>query len=331
MSNPGQRQREKDLKELESFVARGMKGPKSMTAQELKRFDELSRRAAVSLAQARTRITDRRMRAYLNDLVARSYQILTLQTPRPRVASPGILGSLLLFPRVVVRRGWYHLGAAALFFVGVALAFFVTLADPLAAYSIMPQGETRLPGARAEYLEQMLESGRGGSGGEKFAFASMLFGHNTRVGILSLTSGILAGIPTIFLIVYNGMILGAFTATHWIAGIHNDYWAWILPHGIPEITALVLMGGMGLRLGHVLLSPGRKTRSVALGEAGREAVVVIAGSATLLLVAAIIESYVRQSHMDANSRHLVSISGALLLTTLFTLALPYEKRQRDLL
>ncbi len=108
----------------------------------------------------------------------------------------------------------------------------------------------------------------------------------------------LAGVPTVYLLIYNGMLLGAFTALHHRAGIYTDYWAWILPHGVTEISAIVLCGGVGLLLGKSVLSPGELTRTESLRRAGNEAVPVCLGIAGMLVLAAIIESYLRQSHLS---------------------------------
>ena len=79
--------------------------------------------------------------------------------------------------------------------------------------------------------------------------------------------GILAGIPAALLIVYNGMILGAFSALHHGKGIVAEYWAWILPHDITELLAITLFGGCGLRLGWTWIHPGWRTRGEALRRA----------------------------------------------------------------
>jgi uncharacterized membrane protein SpoIIM required for sporulation len=57
------------------------------------------------------------------------------------------------------------------------------------------------------------------------------------------------------------------------------------------LTAIVLSGAAGLRLGHSMLAPGRFTRRQALVKASKEAIVVIYGVAAMLLVAAAIEAF----------------------------------------
>jgi uncharacterized membrane protein SpoIIM required for sporulation len=127
----------------------------------------------------------------------------------------------------------------------------------------------------------------------------------------------LAGVPTIFLLLYNGMLLGAFTAMHHEAGIYADYWAWILPHAVSELSAIILCGGVGLMLGMAVLSPGKLTRGESLLRAGKEAVPVCLGVAGMLLVAASLESYLRQSHLSNAARFAVAVASAIFWSAYF--------------
>jgi len=114
--------------------------------------------------------------------------------------------------------------------------------------------------------------------------------------------GVLAGVPTVLLLLYNGMMLGAFVALHVQAGIGMEMWAWILPHGITELSAIALCGGVGLMLGRAVVSPGLKTRTQSLVDTGREAASTAVGIAGMLLIAAFIESFVRQSYLSTTAR-----------------------------
>ena len=114
-----------------------------------------------------------------------------------------------------------------------------------------------------EQLLEVLRSGRTSGNGVKSFMASFLFTHNLHVGLISMGLGVLAAVPTVLLLLYNGMMLGAFVALHVQAGIELEMWAWILPHGITELSAITLCGGVGLMLGRAVVSPGLKTRAEA--------------------------------------------------------------------
>src|SRR6185436_653883 len=58
-----------------------------------------------------------------------------------------------------------------------------------------------------------------------------------------------------------------------------------------ELTAIVMSGAAGLRIGHALLAPGRRTRLAALRHASADAIVVMYGVIAFLLIAAAVEAF----------------------------------------
>ncbi len=164
--------------------------------------------------------------------------------------------------------------------------------------------------------------------GQKFFFASFLFQHNFKVGLLAMATGVLASVPTVFLMVFNGMLLGVFVAIHYQAGIRAEMWAWILPHGVTEIGAIMLCGGVGLMLGQAVVQPGLRSRKQQLISAGREASQVIIGIGGMLVAAAVIESYVRQSHWSTEVRLLFAAATAVFWLLYFVHGAILERRSQ---
>ena len=126
--------------------------------------------------------------------------------------------------------------------------------------------------------------------------------------------GMLAAVPTVALTIYNGMILGAFVAVHYQAGLTAEMWAWILPHGITEIGAIVLCGGLGLQLGQAVVAPGMLSRGDSLKLTATDVGRTSLGVTGMLLFAAIIESYLRQSHLSTAARLVFAACTALFWT-----------------
>ncbi|MCA9097758.1 MAG: stage II sporulation protein M, partial [Planctomycetaceae bacterium] len=176
---------------------------------------------------------------------------------------------------------------------------------------LLPPVDSRMPGTTPEKLQEALRYGRDQGGAEKFVFASFLFSHNFQVGLLSMALGVLAAVPTIFLIGYNGMILGAFAALHHKSGIALEMWAWILPHGITELLAIVFCGGIGLMLGTSVVCPGNRTRMDSLSRAGIESGWIALGCGGMLVFAAVVESYLRQSHLSMVPRLVFAAATAI--------------------
>jgi len=230
------------------------------------------------------------------------------------------------FARSVVRSWRFHLVSGVCLILGAVVAYFASMNDILAAYALSMPGDPRTPGSTPEQLQEVLRSGREYGGGGKFMFASVLFTHNLKVGILSMGLGILAAVPSAMLVFYNGMILGAFVAMHHRAGIYSEVWAWLLPHGVTELGAIVLCGGVGLMLGMSVLSPGEFTRGEALRRAGIEAGRVVIGIAIMLVAAAIIESYLRQSHLSTAARFTFAAGSAVFWAAYFLNGALAERR-----
>lgn len=295
-----------DWDELETLLERARRSVRRLSPQELNRLDVLYRRVAVHLAQVRTRTRDERLAGYLNGLAAAAHSLIYLP-PRQSVFGKLVAFAAYGFAQTIARNWRYHLASASLLVAGACLAFHASTHDVLAAYALLPPGDPRQPGATPQQLLEVLRAGREQGGGFKSAFASFLFTHNLQVGLVSMGLGVLAGVPTVLLLLYNGMMLGAFVALHVQAGIGLEMWAWILPHGITELSAIALCGGVGLMLGHAVISPGLKTRAQSLVDVGGEAARTAIGIAGMLLIAALIESFVRQSQLSTNVR--LAIAG----------------------
>lgn len=304
--------RKQEWDELAGLVRKGAgrwAGVRRMSPQELHRLDVLYRRAAVDLAQVSTRTRDPHLLQYLNNLVAAAHSIIYLPVRR---SLTGRIWSFLFtdFACCVARNGRYHLLSLLLLLLGAFGGYQASMSDPAAAYALMPETETRQFGSGSEELLANLRHGRDKSGEEKTMFAGFLFSNNFRVGVLALALGFFAAVPTVLLIIYNGMIIGAFVAVHHASGIYTEMWAWILPHGITEMGAIVLCGGIGLALGRAVVCPGRYSRWQSLYLAGQEGFLTAMGAGVMLFIAALIESFLRQSHMsDPHRLWFAGISG----------------------
>ena len=58
--------------------------------------------------------------------------------------------------------------------------------------------------------------------------------------------GIMAGVPTALLLVYQGLMFGAFVALHHDRGLLVDFLGWVSIHGVTEFGALILCSAGGL-------------------------------------------------------------------------------------
>lgn len=303
--------------ELEALVRKGRGSLRRMSPEELIRLDVLYRRTTMHLSQVATRTTDTRLIAYLNDLAAAAHSLIYLP-PRKSVWQGVGRFALDGFPRLIARCWRFHAASAFLLIAGALLGYFASMHDSLAAYALMMPGDVRTPGSTRDQLLEMLRHGRDQGGGAKFVFASFLFSHNLKVGIMAMALGVLGGVFTTLLVLYNGMMLGAFVAIHRRAGIHAELWAWILPHGVTELGAIILFGGIGLLLAQAVVSPGLLSRAESLKRAGIEAGRMSLGAGAMLVLAAIVESYLRQSHLSTTAR-LAFAAGSAVFWMLYVI------------
>ncbi len=288
------REREASWRELEVIIQNVReRGFSRLPAEELQRLPGLYRSVISSLSVARAISLDQNLLEYLEALASRAY-VVVYTDKRP--AKDLLLEFLLArFPRAVFQHRWHVLLAAGLLALGTLCGFALTLADPERYLSFVPKdmAQGRTPDATTESLRQVLYSAPEESSGLAL-FASFLFTHNAKVGILSFCLGFVAGVPVALLLFGNGLILGAMAALYHSRGLGGEFLAWVLGHGVTELAAVALCGGAGLALAGAMLFPGRRTRARALAAAGRGTAPVVIGAMLMFFIAGLLEAYFRQ-------------------------------------
>ncbi len=287
--------REDDWRQLDEMVTRAeKKGIGALSAQDAQTLPLLYRATLSSLSVARTIALDRNLLRYLESLALRAY--LVVYGPRT-----GIFSNLKYFlsqgfPSAVRSIRW-HLLVAFLVFMTSGLAGTILVMGDESYYSSfisdrMAQGRT--PSSTAVELREVLFVPWYSFVETFIHFANYLFNHNTIVGIFCFSLGFAAGVPTLFLLAYNGMILGAMLALHINRGLGMDFLGWVSIHGVTEILAILLCGAAGLVIAEKILFPGPQGRMESLATRGREAAGVAAGAILMFFIAGIIEGGFRQ-------------------------------------
>ena len=116
----------------------------------------------------------------------------------------------------------------------------------------------------------------------------------SKVAILSFGVGFMAGVPTLLLLVYNGLIVGAFLAIHYQRGLLIDCIGWLSIHGVTELGAFILCGAAGLVVAEKIIFTGRYSRLEALSIHGKQAAIIACGAVAMLFIAGFIEGGLRQ-------------------------------------
>jgi uncharacterized membrane protein SpoIIM required for sporulation len=301
--------REDGWRELEGLVDRvERRGVYALTLDELERLPILYRAALSSLSVARTIALDRNLLLYLENLALRAY--LAVYGPR---ADP-ISGLRSFFvhdlPAAVRAARWHILIVTLALLAGVAAGFILTVQDEswFAAFMPAEMAGGRGPASTAASLrDKELFAPWPGPVQAFGIFANVLFSHNTAVGLLSFGLGLAAGIPTLILVVYQGLSLGSFVALHYDLG-------WLSIHGTSELGALILLSAGGLVIADKLLFPGRYSRIENLALHGRQAAMMAVGGVMMLFVAGILEGGFRQLVQSTPLRFAIGLTiGALWL------------------
>ena len=313
-------QRQESWLALEDYLARAeKKGIAALSPDELQRLPLLYRSALSSLSVARAIALDRNLLLYLENLSLRGF--LVVYGPR-HSAGPSIASFFMRDFPAAVRFARYHILIAAL----------TMLAGTVAGYLLMVSNEAWF----AAFVPESLAGGRGPHStredlldheifapwpGAVDAFAKManfLFSHNTVVGLLAFSTGLAAGVPTLALIAYQGLMLGAFLQIHAKHGLGVDFAGWIAIHGVTEISAIILCGAAGLLVADKILFPDRYSRLQSLSLHGRIAAQIAAGAVLLFFVAAILEGGFRQLVASTGWRFAIGAGTGLLWFTYFT-------------
>jgi len=123
----------------------------------------------------------------------------------------------------------------------------------------------------------------------------MMFGfyiyNNVGIGFRTFAGGLLLGLGAILSLVFNGVFIGAVAGHLTQAGFTSTFWPFVSGHSAFELTAICITGAAGLRLAVGIFAPGQFRRGEALKIAGREAIPLALGAASMLFVAAIIEAF----------------------------------------
>jgi len=329
MTTTASQDRQEDLLRFEQLLAHSERlRRRGLPFDDLRELAQLYRQHSARLSRLRDRDSDPDAIRHLNSLCVRAYGFLyssagfSRRKPRPwRDEIP-----------VILARTWrVQMLAWVLLLTGIAMGSALSARDPGALYALLPANF----GYSADHIDRLWSSADARadflvrdqvSASRNALFGSALFTHNTRVGILSFATGILAGIPTVLLQLYNGLMLGGFLTLFFRDPLPIHFLAWLLPHAVPELTAITLCCASGLAIGGAVAAPGRRTRRLALREASGPALILFATSVPLFFLAALTESFIRESALGTAPR--LAVAGLFLALLLAGLGAVYRLARR---
>jgi uncharacterized membrane protein SpoIIM required for sporulation len=269
-----------------------LSGRRRLDADEADELITLYRRAATHLSLVQSRTPDPATSAQLSGLLARA-RAAAVGVSKRRGWSALAHGITVDFP-VAVYRAWRWWGGVAAASIAIAAAMMLYLRDhPERLSKVLPSGEVR----------QLVDHDFAGyySAHPAQSFALQVWTNNAVVTALSLFLGVTI-VGTLYVMWQNVVNIGIVGGALLGAGKAGLFFGLILPHGMLELTAVFISGGVGLRTGWAWIAPGALPRSQALAEAGRMTAVVALGLVGVLFVSGALEAFVTPSGLPTFAR-----------------------------
>lgn len=311
-----------EWKQLELMVTKLGKRRKTIKGDDISQYYRLYQKAAQNLSYSQTYFPNDEVTLYLNGLVSKSHNLLY----KDQVSSIKQIRYFFStkFIGLLVEQWKFVMIAMILFIIGACGSFISVMNDPLHIYSILPVDISQ--GISPEQL---------GSGHERVnssLLSATIMTNNIRVAVLAFAGGVTFGLLTIYLLITNGIMLGALAALYWHYGKSYDFWAYIVPHGMIEITAIFIAGGAGLLMGYKLFVPGQFSRISQLKHQANRSVQLLLGTIPLFIIAGVIEGFITPAAISLEAKYIVAfltVIGLVLYVILGKLKLVKQTIKAD--
>lgn len=273
---------------MEALLHQSRTRPQQLSAHEIDELGFLYRAITSDLALAQRDFPNQQVTRYLNQLVGRAHaQIYRGEPLRWRRLLSFYRRE---FPQLYRALLPYTITAFVLFFVPALLALWVVAVDP--AWIFVIEGpEIAALVAEVEQGKLWIEI----APGVRSTAASVIMTNNIQVMFLTFAGGLTAGLLTLWVIVSNGLHLGAIFGLLVAHDLAAGLAEFVVAHGVVELSVIFLAGGCGLAMGDALLRPGLASRKDALVAATRTGVQLILGAVPFLVLAGLIEGFLSPS------------------------------------
>jgi uncharacterized membrane protein SpoIIM required for sporulation len=249
------------------------------------RVADLYRQACDHLALARERAYPVHLVEQLETLTARAHQRIYRRTDFGLAALLHLVAhDIPVAVRALAGPLWLTTALFVLAMVGAGLA---TWHDPHFILTIVDAEQVshfdQMYGPAADHL--------GRTAGDDVTMFGFYIVNNIGIAFRCFAAGLTFGVGSLFVIVSNGLSIGGVAGYLVTRGDALRFFSFVVTHSAFELTAIVLSGACGLRLGQALLMPGRLTRVQALRAAATATAPVVYGLFGMLVIAAALEAF----------------------------------------
>jgi uncharacterized membrane protein SpoIIM required for sporulation len=300
---------------LEALLGRaGRRGVRRLQPEEVEELGRLYRWTTSDLAYAQGRSYDAPLLEYLNRLTARSHAHVyggSAQTGWDRIGS----FYTTTFPNEFRRSFVYFAICTGLMALSAIVAYVVVRNHPHDAYALLPAD--LIP---PEIKKSLHDSNFAVGALDAPTMAASIIQNNVKIALLEFGGCVTLGLSTIYVTVFNGIMLGGVAALFTNKGFGPDFWITVSPHGFIELSAFNIAGASGLLVTAGIIYPGRLRRRDAIRINAQRAAVLIAGAASMLLIAGTIEGFISPRRLPAGERLAVGLCTLAALIIYFGFA-----------
>ncbi|QAS53045.1 stage II sporulation protein M [Halobacillus litoralis] len=283
----------KDWKRLEELIQLLHKNQTRLAAKHVDEFQRIYQKVTQHLSYSQTYFPEEETTGYLNDLVAKAHNIFYQERSSNWKQLKQLFGGTFIF---LLSEQWKFVLISMLLFCGGGLAAYLSvLQDPMNIYAILPE-------AMAQSIDPERIGSQDGAVNSPIMSAEIMT-NNMQVAFLAFAGGITFGLLTVYLLIYNGIIVGSIAALFMHHGKTYDFWAYIVPHGIIELTAIFIAGGAGLLMGYKLWVPGERTRAYQLKTYAYRSVLLLLGTLPLFIIAGIVEGFITPADISLEAKY----------------------------
>lgn len=316
--------REPDWQRLDQLLKQAEKlGLKSLKAHDIRQLASLYRSVSADLARLRTNPVSQTLTQDLQQLTARAYSQI-YQGSRHQEWQAVVKFYRWGLPAVIQRTAGYMGLATALFGLGALVAWWFAWRDPAFLELVVP----------GELIEMVRDRGQlwmGSIVGVEPLASSGIMVNNISVAFRAVAGGMTAGLLTIYLLTFNGILIGAIATLVGQNNLGVPFWAFVFPHGALELPAIFLAGGAGLLLARAIVFPGALRRIDALRHYGMEAARLVYGVVPLLIIAGVIEGFFSPNPAIPDAvKYLAGMALFLLLITYCGQSIPEQRQDLQL-
>ena len=284
---------------LEELVLAASKKRARLSSAELDELLVRYQRTSAHLSYVRTTYADPQLTARLTRAVAGARAVIYGEQPRERGAVRTFFTAT--FPAAVwIARTQILIAATAFVLPAVVIAIWIAN-SPAAIDALAPDA------LREAYVNNDFEQYY--SSAPAAEFSTQVLTNNIQVSFLVFVSGIAWSVPTILVLAFNGANGGVAAGLFYDAGQAAKFWGLILPHGLLEITAIIVAGAAGLRLGWSLVVPGDQSRSKSLVGEAQRSVSIVLGLVLVFIIAGLIEGFVTPSSLPTSARVSIGVAA----------------------